>query len=152
MTKAFYENKFCIGNMKKKVILTCAALMLGWSAVCAQNVVEEACDTLNLDDFEEKRQVEQVPLSLCQRVEPCENTPFAIVTKDGKKGIYNMKKQRNVTPIAYESLKFFRSEVDEWGVPITFFEATRGHEKGRICVQNERDDIVVEVWHVVDKE
>lgn len=128
----------------KRIAILGATLALCVSSAWAQNKCTEQCDTIVIDTCTQQP-VAQVPLNECQAVDTCENARFAIVTKNNRQGIYDLRKGRNVTPIAYEGLSYYECEVTEWGVPITHFLAYRGTELGRIAVEGDNDK-VFEVW------
>ena len=132
--------------MKRLLTLLTAFAALGCSSTWAQEKVEETVDTLHLDNISTVECVTQVPLTECQRVDTCENAQFAIVTKDGKMGIYDLKSHTNVTPISFDKAEYYECEVAEWGTPIVHFLATKGNELGRISVSAD-DDNVVQLWN-----
>ena len=98
--------------MKKKMFVLACALLLVPTILMAQDVVEvvdsanvdplegmlievyenedgiEVRDTFYFDNPAEK--MEEVSLKECESVEVCKNPKYAIVTKNGKKGIYDM--------------------------------------------------------------
>lgn len=133
--------------MIKRIAILNAALTLGIGTMCAQQNCTEVCDTFKIGSNDcAQPSVAQIPLTECQAVDTCENAQYAIVTKDNKQGIYDLKKQLNITPITYQSLSYYECEVTEWGTPVTYFLATRGTELGRISV-NGTDNQTFEVWN-----
>lgn len=133
--------------MIKRIATLGAALTFCMGTMCAQNGIKVSCDTLKIDDCNSVQPtVAQIPLTECQSVDTCENAQYAIVTKDNKQGIYDLRKQLNITPITYQSLSYYECEVTEWGTPVTYFLATRGTELGRISV-NGTDNQTFEVWN-----
>lgn len=131
--------------MKRLLTLLTAFAALGCSSTWAQKNVKEAVDTFHIDDVSTMEYVEQVPLTECQRVDTCENAQFAIVTKDGKMGIYDLKSHKNVTPISFDKAEYYECEVAEWGTPIVHFLATKGIGLCRISV-SANDDNAVQLW------
>ena len=131
--------------MKRLLTLLTAFAALGCSSTWAQENVEETVDTLHLGNVSTEECVTQVPLTECQRVDTCENAQFAIVTKDGKMGIYDLKSHTNVTPISFDKAEYYECEVTEWGTPVVHFLATKGIGLGRISV-SANDDNVVQLW------
>lgn len=131
--------------MKRLLTLLCAFAALGCSSTWARENGEEAVDTLNIDDVSTVEHIEQVPLTECQRIDTCENAQFAIVTKDGRMGIYDLKSHKNVTPIDFDKAEYYECEVTEWGTPIVHFLATKGIGLCRISV-SANDDNAVQLW------
>lgn len=128
------------------MVLLSATFVLSIGSVWAQYKRAEQCDTINMGGTNNAQaSIAQVPLAECQAVDTCENAQYAIVTQNNKKGIYDLKKGLNITPIAYNDLSYYECEVTEWGTPLTHFLATRGTELGRIEV-NSNNNTTFEVW------
>lgn len=133
--------------MMKRIAILSTALMLSIGTTCAQQHCIEACDTAKIGgNNRTPSSIAQVPLTTCQAVDTCDNAQYAIVTKDNKQGIYDLKKHLNITPITYQSLSYYECEVTEWGTPITYFLATRGTDLGRIGVDGTTNQ-TFEVWN-----
>lgn len=75
----------------------------------------------------------------------CDNPKYAIVTKDGKKGIYDMVEHRNITEIVYRDLGFSKQSVAEDSAYISMFYATKGIKRGIVSVYEPTND-VVSIW------
>ena len=73
--------------------------------------VKAAVDTIGADEALGKKHVTQVPLEQCNRIDTCSVTRFAIVSKDGKLGIYDLEKHENVTEIDLDVAGFSRRYV-----------------------------------------
>ena len=88
--------------MKIEVLLRnglAMALLLVPAFMSAQEAVE-IVDTLVLaDQTDYPQSVTQYEFKDFDRVDICNNSKYAIVTKNGKKGIYDMMLYRNITEI-----------------------------------------------------
>jgi len=78
-------------------------------------------------------------------VEICYNPKYAIVTKDGKNGIYDMELHRNITEIIYRDLGFSKQIMAEDSAYISLFYGTMGIKRGIISIY-EPDNNVVSIW------
>ena len=78
-------------------------------------------------------------------VDICENPRYAIVTKDGKNGIYDMELHRNITEIVYRDLGFSKQIMTEDSAYISLFYGTMGIKRGIISVY-EPSNNVVSIW------
>ena len=107
--------------------------------------VKAAVDTLGADEALGKKHVTQVPLEQCNRIDTCSVTRFAIVSKDGKLGIYDLEKHENVTEIDLDVAGFSRRYVSEDGIEVFYFYVERGIERGTIGVVGE-DNQTVAMW------
>lgn len=142
--------------MKKEFVLGLVLLMMP-SVVSAQEVVEEVdsvftdtgeivTDTIKLDEIDEWQQnLPQYDLKEYDWVDICYNPKYAIVTKDGKKGIYDMELHRNITEIVYRDLGFSKQTMAEDSAYISLFYATMGIKRGIISVY-EPSNNVVSIW------
>ena len=80
--------------------------------------VKAAVDTLGADEALGKKHVTQVPLEQCNRIDTCSVTRFAVVSKDGKLGIYDLEKHENVTEIDLDGACLSRRYVSEDGIEV----------------------------------
>ena len=108
---------------------------------------ELANDTIYLDDeaSEWKKNLPQYDLKEFDWVDICYNPKYAVVTKDGKKGIYDLTEHRNITEIAYRDLGFSKQSVAEDSASISLFYATKGIKRGIVSVYEPTND-VVSIW------
>lgn len=107
--------------------------------------VKAAVDTIGADEALGKKHVTQVPLEQCNRIDTCSVTRFAIVSKDGKLGIYDLEKHENVTEIDMDVAGFSRRYVSEDGIEVFYFYVEKGIERGTIGVVGENNQ-TVGVW------
>ena len=108
-------------NMNRYIklgLLAIVSTFFGLSSV-AQNVVE--ADSIDAEDAFGKKQITQIPLEQCERVDTCSIAKFAIVTKDGKRGIYDLDKHENVTEIVFDVAGFSRLYVSDEGIEVFYF-------------------------------
>lgn len=107
---------------------------------------ELVADTFKLSDSEKwKRSIPQYDLKEYEWIDFCNNPKYAIVSKDGKKGIYDMMLHKNVTEIDYRDLGFSKQTVAEDSAYISLFYATKGIKRGIISLYEPTND-VVSMW------
>ena len=106
-----------------------------------------ASDTIYLDDetSEWQKSLPQYDLKEYEWVDICNNPKYAIVTKDGKKGIYDMILHKNVTEIEYLDLGFSKQTVAEDSAHISLFYATKGIKRGIVSLYEPTNN-VVSIW------
>ena len=104
-------------------------------------------DTIYLDDevSDWQRNLPQYDLKEYEWVEFCNNPKYAIVTKDRKKGIYDLFLQRNITEIEFRDLGFSKQTVAEDSAYISLFYATKGIKRGIISLYEPTNN-VVSIW------
>ena len=104
-------------------------------------------DTIYLDDevSEWQKNLPQYDLKEYDWVDFCNNPKYAIVTKDGKKGIYDLFLQRNITEIEFRDLGFSKQTVAEDSAYISLFYATKGIKRGIISLYEPTNN-VVSIW------
>lgn len=107
---------------------------------------EIVADTIRLGAIDEWQQnLPQYDFKEYEWVEICYNPKYAIVTKDGKNGIYDMELHRNITEIVYRDLGFSKQTMAEDSAYISLFYGTMGIKRGIISVY-EPDNNVVSIW------
>ena len=107
---------------------------------------EIVADTFRLSDGEKwKRSLPQYDLKEYEWVDICYNPKYAIVTKNNRKGIYDLELHRNVTEIVYRDLWFSKQTQAEDSAYISLFYATMGIKRGIISLY-EPDNNVVSIW------
>ena len=106
-----------------------------------------ANDTIYLNDEANdwQKNLPQYDLKEYEWVDICYNPKYAIVSKDGKKGIYGMVEHRNITEIVYRDLGFSKQSVAEDSAYISMFYATKGIKRGIVSVYEPTND-VVSIW------
>ena len=106
-----------------------------------------ASDTIYLDDetSEWQKSLPQYDLKEYEWVDICNNPKYAIVTKDGKKGIYDMILHKNITEIEYRDLGFSKQTVAEDSAYISLFYATKGIKRGIVSLYEPTNN-VVSIW------
>lgn len=106
-----------------------------------------ASDTIYLDDetSEWQKSLSQYDLKEYEWVDICNNPKYAIVTKDGKKGIYDMILHKNITEIEYRDLGFSKQTVAEDSAYISLFYATKGIKRGIVSLYEPTNN-VVSIW------
>ena len=107
---------------------------------------ELVADTFKLSDSEKwKRSIPQYDLKEYEWVDICYNPKYAIVSKGGKKGIYDLMLHKNVTEIEYRDLGFLKQTVAEDSASISLFYATKGIKRGIVSLYEPTND-VVSIW------
>ena len=106
-----------------------------------------ANDTIYLNDETNdwQKNLPQYDLKEYEWVDICYNPKYAIVSKDGRKGIYDMVEHRNITEIVYRDLGFSKQSVAEDSAYISMFYATKGIKRGIVSVYEPTND-VVSIW------
>lgn len=106
-----------------------------------------ANDTIYLNDETNdwQKNLPQYDLKEYEWVEFCNNPKYAIVTKDRKKGIYDLFLQRNITEIEFRDLGFSKQTMAEDSAYISLFYATKGIKRGIISLY-ELTNNVVSIW------
>ena len=145
-------------NMKKKMYDWLVALLLMIPAVASAQEMEYVVDSIEVDSIDvdyvvddddvvlaDSMRITQYALSECDGVDICENLKYAIVTKEGKKGIYNMMLGKNVTEIEFQEVRFSRSEETDDGLSSSLFFVKKEKQRGILCVF-EDDDSVMAIW------
>lgn len=104
-------------------------------------------DTIYLEDevSDWQKNLPQYDLKEYEWVEFCNNPKYAIVTKDRKKGIYDLFLQRNITEIEFRDLGFSKQTVAEDSAYISLFYATKGIKRGIISLYEPTNN-VVSIW------
>ena len=107
---------------------------------------EMVADTISIDELmSDKPKITQYDLSECEWVDICYNPKYAIVSKDGKKGIYDMILHKDVTEIEYRDLGFSKQTVAEDSANISMFYATKGIKRGIVSIYEPTNN-VVSIW------
>lgn len=107
---------------------------------------ELVADTFKLSDLEKwKRSIPQYDFKEYEWVDICYNPKYAIVSKDGKKGIYDLMLHKNVTEIEYRDLGFSKQTLAEDSASISLFYATKGIKRGIVSLYEPTND-VVSIW------
>lgn len=106
-----------------------------------------ANDTIYLDDetSEWQKSLPQYDLKEYEWVDICYNPKYAIVSKDGRKGIYDMILHKNITEIEYRDLGFSKQTVAEDSAYISMFYATKGIKRGIVSIYEPTNN-VVSIW------
>lgn len=107
---------------------------------------EMVIDTVSTDELmNDLPIVTQYDLKEFEWVDICYNPKYAIVSKDGKKGIYDMMLHKNVTEIEYRDLGFSKQIVAEDSAYISMFYATKGIKRGIVSIYEPTNN-VVSIW------
>ena len=110
------------------------------------NVDEAIVDTLIEDTISDYSQyITQYELKECDWVDICQNPRYAVVTRNGKKGIYDLILQRNITEIEFRGLGYSKTDEDEDGTSMTLFYAKKGIKLGILGVASSNNS-VFELW------
>lgn len=106
-----------------------------------------ANDTIYLNDEANdcQKNLPQYDLEEYEWVDSCDNPKYAIVTKDGKKGIYDLILHKNITEIEYRDLGFSKQTEAEDSAYISMFYATKGIKRGMVSIYEPTNN-VVSIW------
>ena len=95
---------------------------------------------------EDVQRIVQHDLKEYDRVDICTGNPkYAIVIKDGKKGIYDMLLHQEVTPVEFRKVGFCRQDISEDSLCFNIFYATEGIKRGILSV-DESTNTVLSIW------
>lgn len=102
-----------------------------------------ASDTIYLDNQDgDSLRIAQYDLKDFDRVDICYNNPkYAVVTKNSKKGLYDMVEHRNITEIIYRDLGFSMQTIAEDSAYISMFYAYMGTKRGILSVYEPTNDV-----------
>jgi hypothetical protein len=121
------------------------SLLLLPASMTAQKTVE-VVDTIDVEELADYSQsVTQYEFKDFDWVDICNNPKYAIVTKNGKKGIYDMMLNRNITEIEYRVLGYSRPGETVDSIQSSWFFAKRGCQQGIMCVF-EHDNSIMSIW------
>jgi len=106
-----------------------------------------ASDTIYLDDetSEWQKNLPQYDLKEYEWVDICYNPKYAIVSKDGRKGIYDMILHKNVTEIEFREIGYSRAGETVDSIQSDWFYARKGIKRGIVCVF-ENDNSIMSIW------
>lgn len=105
----------------------------------AQDVI--AAGTVDTEDLFNEKPV-QIPLDECERIDTCEQRRYAIVTKDGKMGIYDLERHENVTAIDMDFVCYSRSLQLDDSLCLYYFYAEDSLLSGVIGVAGTNNSIL----------
>ena len=153
--------------MDMKKISWLLGLVLALLLVPTHSSAQEVCDSISEDDLiidsvytetgeivadtfrmgERKNVIPQYEFKEHDFVDLCSNPKYAVVTKDGKQGIYDMILHQNLTEIEFDELGFFRrAEAEEDAdIVMNMFYAKKGSQKGILSVC-ESDNSIFSIW------
>lgn len=129
----------------KKILL--AVFVLVAANAAAQIVTIGCADTIEVGDVKDfSLSVTQYDLNEMDRLEICDKLPkYAIVTKDGKQGVYDMMQHRNITEIVYRQIGFSHQAESEDSTCLNMFYAKKGIKRGVVCI-DELSNSVISFW------
>ena len=144
--------------MKKEVLFMALALLFVPAISLAQNVVDsakvdpyedmiveiydnedgvEVRDTIYLNNPAEALvKVEQVSLKDCESVVVCDYDKYAIITKDGKKGVFDMILNKLVSDIEYDELGFSCRRQTGNNASISIFYTKKNGKEGMLSISD----------------
>lgn len=141
--------------------------VLAMLLVPTHSSAQDVCDSINEDDIvidsvytetgeivadtfrlgERKKEIPQYEIKEHDWVDLCANPKYAVVTKGGKQGIYDMILHQNITEIEFDELGFYRqTEAEEdVNIVINMFYAKKGSQTGILGVC-ENDNSILSIW------
>ena len=95
-------------NTNKRIKMGLLVIVLAFFGTLsfAQKVI--VTDTIDAEEAFSKKHITQVPLEQCEQIDTCSIAKFAVVSKGGKQGIYDLEKHENVTEIDLDVAGFSR--------------------------------------------
>lgn len=95
----------------------------------------EVRDTIYLNNpADNSVNVVQLNLKECDSVDVCENHKYAVVTKNGKKGIYDIMLNQLVTAVEFDELGFSCRKQIEGNAFINIFYTKKDNKEGMLSV------------------
>lgn len=142
-------------------------LVLAFLLVPIHSSAQEVCDSISEDNIvidsvytetgeivadtfrvgEGKNVIPQYEFKEHDWVDLCTNPKYAVVTKGGKQGIYDMILHQNITEIEFDELGFFRRTEAEKDADIVMnmFYVKKGSQTGILSVC-ENDNSIFSIW------
>jgi hypothetical protein len=112
------------------------------------NSGELANDTIYLDDevSEWQKNLPQYDFKECENVDICMGNPkYAIVSKNQKKGLFDLEWKRNITEVEFDDIGFAKQTVAEDSTFISLFYAKKGIKRGIVSLYEPTNN-VVSIW------
>ena len=109
---------------------------------------ELANDTIYLDDeaSEWQKNLPQYDFKDSERVDICMGNPkYAIVSKNQKKGLFDLEWKRNITEVEFDDIGFAKQTVAEDSTFISLFYAKKGIKRGIVSLYEPTNN-VVSIW------
>lgn len=89
--------------------------------------------------------ITQYDLNECDGIHVCPPSKYAIVTKNGMQGVYDMTLGQTITDLEYQEIIFSRVEETEEGTKTCWFYVKKDHQFGIHCVY-ENDNSIMSIW------
>ncbi|WP_413854798.1 hypothetical protein, partial [Candidatus Ruminimicrobium bovinum] len=103
-------------------------------------------DVVDVDSIgEDSLMVTQYDFDEFDRVDFCHTPQYVIVTKNGRKGIYDMYLHQNITELEYRELRFNKLENEGDSLESCWFYGKKGYQWGIISVFSE-DNSIMSIW------
>lgn len=129
--------------MKGTLLSKCQALvvlLLMPTLMLAQGDVVDV-DSIGKDSL----MVTQYDFDEFDRVDFCHTPQYVIVTKNGRKGIYDMYLHQNITELEYRELRFTKLENEGDSLESCWFYGKKGYQRVIISVFTE-DNTIFSIW------
>lgn len=107
-------------------------------------------DTIDAEEAFGKKPITQVPLEQCEQIDTCSIAKFAVVSKGGKQGIYDLEKHENVTEIDLDVAGFSRRYVSEDGIEVFYFYVEKGLSVAPLAWLEEPIKLLVYGWTILN--
>lgn len=125
-------------QLKKNTTMKKVGILVWMALACMPTLFAQQKESM-ADSVQATR---QLSLSEFDRVEPTESEKHVIVYKDSLCGIYDVKSLRNVTDMAYTSIRVRNRRMSELG-PVTVFVYRCGERRGLISLFEENNEYVI---------
>ena len=129
--------------MKRALLSKCHALVV---LLLMPTLMLAQADVVDVDSIgKDSLMVTQYDFDEFDRVDFCHTPQYVIVTKNGRKGLYDMYQHQNITELEYRELRFTKLENEGDSLESCWFYATMGYQRGIISVFTE-DNSIVSIW------
>lgn len=129
--------------MKRALLSKCHALVV---LLLMPTIMLAQADVVDVDSIgEDSLMVTQYDFDEFDRVDFCHTPQYVIVTKNGRKGIYDMYLHQNITELEYRELRFNKLENEGDSLESCWFYGKKGYQWGIISVFSE-DNSIMSIW------
>ena len=129
--------------MKRALLSKCQALVV---LLLMPTLMLAQADVVDVDSIgKDSLMVTQYDFDEFDRVDFCHTPQYVIVTKNGRKGLYDMYLHQNITELEYRDLRFTKLENEGDSLESCWFYGKKGYQWGIISVSTD-DNTIFSIW------